>query len=243
MLCPMAPVSIAIIPDVDVDERVGDERRLDAIRALLEQGREVVDHQLLAAGAGAEDDADLGPVRVGRSRSPSPRAPAWPRRPRSASRARCGGRPWGPSRSDALEVAGPRRRACARRATCRTGDRPRGRSGPRPGSLQAVSRSLPTGLTTPRPVTTTRRCDLGCARWRSLGQAMGWSGWDASSWDEDRQVDGRRPRDRRRAMAFGVGGDALDQVGQDLAGPDLDERVDAVRRPSARRRRPSRRRP
>ena len=48
-----------------VDEGVGDERRLDPVRALLDQGREVVDHQLLAAGAGAEDDADLGPVGVG----------------------------------------------------------------------------------------------------------------------------------------------------------------------------------
>ena len=46
-----------------VDEGVGDERRLDAFGP-FSTSVVVVDHQLLAAGARAEHDADLGPVRV-----------------------------------------------------------------------------------------------------------------------------------------------------------------------------------
>ncbi len=65
MLWPIAPVSMAIIPEQLSVEGVGDERRGDGARPLLAQGVEVVDHQRLAAGARAEDDPDLGPVLVG----------------------------------------------------------------------------------------------------------------------------------------------------------------------------------
>ena len=41
---------------------------------------------------------------------------------------------------------------------------------------------------------------------------------------------------------LGIGRDALDEAGEDAAGPDLDERGDAGRGHRARRRRPSRRR-
>ena len=65
MLWPIAPVSMAIIPEVESTRRVGDEGRADAIGPLLDQHDQLLVHQLLAAGPRAEDDADLGPVRVG----------------------------------------------------------------------------------------------------------------------------------------------------------------------------------
>ena len=118
-LWPIAPVSMAIIPERAVDERVGDERRRDGPRALLVERHVVVDHQLLAAGARAEDDADLGPVLVGQLEAGV------------GQRLLAGGDPEVQARLAAarglgvhpllgVEVAGPRRRPWPRTVTCRS---------------------------------------------------------------------------------------------------------------------------
>jgi len=63
-LWPIAPVSMAIMPDVESTRalamNVGGTRSWP--RSF--EDREAVDHQELAAGARPEDDADVGPVRV-----------------------------------------------------------------------------------------------------------------------------------------------------------------------------------
>ena len=64
-LWPIAPVSIASIPDAESTRALAMNVGGTPPRALLVEVDPGVDHQLLAARAGAEDDADLLAVLVG----------------------------------------------------------------------------------------------------------------------------------------------------------------------------------
>ena len=63
MLWPIAPVSIAIIPDVESTRALAMNVGGDAFGPFSRSGRSF-DHQLLAAGPRAEHDADVGPVGI-----------------------------------------------------------------------------------------------------------------------------------------------------------------------------------
>src|SRR5215203_4819967 len=103
----------------------------------------------------------------------------------------------------------------------------------------AVSLSLPTGLMTPRPVTTTRRVKSG---WRmflsvcavSLSETGDRGGWLGRVLAVDRGSVGERHGEPvGGSLVVGrdgdrIGRDALDETGQDLARADLDEGADAA---------------
>ena len=51
-------------PGGRIDEGVGDERRRDAVGALLVEDPVTVDHESLATGTRSEDDPDLGAILI-----------------------------------------------------------------------------------------------------------------------------------------------------------------------------------
>ena len=102
-LWPIAPGLDRDHPGRRVDEGVGDERRRDAPRTLLVEVDPGVDHQLLAAGAGAEHDADLLAVLVGDLEAGVGEGLLAGRDAEVHRASRSGGRPWGPSSRSALK--------------------------------------------------------------------------------------------------------------------------------------------
>ena len=216
-LCPMAPVSIAIIPE-QLSTRAFAMNVGATVRGPRVVQRDVVvDHQLLAAGARPEDHADLGAVLVGQLEARVGQGLLGRGDAEMHARfAAAGGlgvhpvagrsKPWTSPASfasygrrveigDGLQAGDPVDEV-------------------RPGGVLVVA----DGADDPEAGDDDAAVVVGSTHVGRFLQELGCQAARAAS-----VAVGRSSRGVARGDDLGVGGDALDEAGQDLAGPDLDE--------------------
>ena len=220
-------------PGRGVHEAVGDERGRDAVRALLREDLPVLDHQLLAAGAGAEHDADVLAVLVGDLEARVRDRLLRRRRRRTTWRARC-------ARTALASIQSVATKSWTSPATLWAygvgSKRVRMPSPDTPLSRfdQAVVLVVADGADD------AEAGDDDAAGVIGLAHVVPFAGAGGTALRRSRRS--RRPRPRvgeRDGEAVGRGGvvegerhdvgrDAPDQAGEDAAGADLDERGDAA---------------
>ncbi len=154
MLWPMAPVSIAIIPEVESTSALA-MKSGNPVGSLVVEGPVAVDHEPLAAGTGAVHDADFGPVLIGDLEAEIGDRLLGRRDPKciSLSLRR--------TAFASIQADGSKLRTSPA-ALCSYGDGSNRVISSRPETPltrldQAVATSFPTGLMTPSPVIATRR--------------------------------------------------------------------------------------